>query len=141
MPTGDRHDPRSITSDRAFVQGEHRAMSQLSLVCLDRPAAGRPLANRRASGSAVPKEFAAMNANLGLNPVVAEARYRDLLVEAERARLVAAAENGAGRVARVVALRRRVGVALVHAGQRLQGARPAPAGDALASVATLRAAR
>jgi hypothetical protein len=117
-------------------------MSQLSLVCLDRPAAGRPLASRRASGSDLPKELAAMYApNLGLNHVVAEAHRQDLLVEAERARLVAAAERGAGRTDRVVALRRRVGVALVLAGQRVQGARPAPAGDPLASVRTLRAAR
>ena len=67
------------------------------------------------------------------------ARREDLLREAARCRL--AAEVARQRPAAVGVLRRRLGAALVRAGERLQGAsRPAPAGDVI-SAAALRSAR
>ena len=89
-------------------------------------------------------------ANLSLNHLYAEARRHDLLAEAERARRLAQAAPAKARrsvaAAAVVALRYRIGIALVRAGNRIaQGAHGTgavkPVADGVPSIATLRCAR
>ena len=81
--------------------------------------------------------------------MTAEARRQDMLAEAERARTVAEAQvtTRADRrtaATAVAAMRRRIGTAMVRAGERLQGAHGAeavPSGDAPSAAGALRIAR
>ena len=156
MPTGDIA-PRNpnltllTTNDRASHRGDRHTMtaSHLRPVVPNRPSAGRPpvTASGRTRGfaTAAPQEHTAMFAgHLGQLHLVADARRRDLLAEAEQARRVAAAmPAGRDRAANVLvaAMRRGFGGALVGIGRRVQGAH-APV-DALpnATIGGLRVAR
>ena len=156
MPTGDVA-PRNPNltlltfTVRASHRGDRHTMtaSRLRLVIPDRPSAGRPpvTASGRTRGfaTAAPQEHTAMFAgHLGQMHLVADARRRNLLAEAEQARRVAAATPaGRDRAAHVLiaTVRRGIGGALVGFGRRVQGAH-APV-DALpnATIGGLRVAR
>ena len=152
MPTRDHADIRllPIPTRRPSATGGRPAMhSHLALVPpgarirADRP---QTVAIRRAFGSAAKEPTAMYAANQGpnLNYVYAAARRQELLAEAEQIRRLNQAERAAPRrapiAAAVAALRQGVGVALVRAGERLQGAGAETAAD-MPSIATLRAAR
>ena len=156
MPTHERADAQIIPfpTRRPTVKGDSRAM-HLHLVATrtgagtsSRPGADRTVIARRISGPVTLKERTTMyTVNLGLSHVYAESRRQDMLAEAERARRldeVARAERRRSAVAPAVAsLRRRVGTALVLAGERIaRGAGSAePAADTVPRIATLRCAR
>ena len=156
MPTHKRADAQIIPfpTRRPTVKVDSRAM-HLHLVATQTgagtsswPGADRTVISRRISVPVTLKERTTMyTVNLGLSHAYAESRRQDMLLEAERARRldeVARAEPRRSAIAAtVVALRRRVGTALVLAGERIaHGTGPAePAADTVPSIATLRCAR
>jgi hypothetical protein len=112
-------------------------------------ALGAPRASTKptllAFGLASQESIAMMGNNLALNHIYADARRHDLLREAEHDRRLRQAERRIRRLAAVAgfvaAVRSAAGVALVRAGERLQGVGGANPADAVPSVATLRLAR
>lgn len=87
--------------------------------------------DRRATRPTHPGEQLTMHAGqLGLNHIYAVQHHHDLLVEADRARLVASiSTRNRQRSGLVRAVRLQIGSALVRIGEQLQGAPPEPASE------------
>lgn len=104
----------------------------------DRPPADQASIRQLAIGPTVPKEQSAMNQSyLGTISLTAQERYKDMIADAEHARLIALVARTApvnrDRTAPLAALRHRTGLSLVRIGERIQGGCPAGAFESAAT--------